>query len=264
MTTMEDALIPALRSMGRTRAPRTLLPSVLDAVGVSTRYATLDTEIGTLHVAFTAQGIRAVTRDVSDAEFERSCVDQLGVRPRRVDALPDAMARGVVALLSGDSRAAVRFDLRGLNPFQVSVLETALRIPRGEVRPYSWIARRIGKPLAVRAVGTALAHNPIPYLIPCHRVVRADGHIGNYGGGGPTAKRAILQWEGVDAAEIERLARHGVRFVGSDTTRIFCYPTCRHARRITDVHRIGFANPTDARAAGYRPCKDCTPAAAAA
>ena len=184
---------------------------------------------------------------------------------RWVASVPAALASAITRTLRCEAgRGAVRYDLRGLTPFEQSVLQTALRIPRGEVRPYNWIARRIGRPLAVRAVGTALAHNPIPFLIPCHRVVRADGVIGNYGAGGPVAKRAILGWEGVDAADLERLARRGVRFLGSDTTRIFCYPTCRHARRITAPHRVGFATPDAAQAAGYRGCKDCTPVAVAA
>jgi O-6-methylguanine DNA methyltransferase len=56
----------------------------------------------------------------------------------------------------------------------------SLEIPPGEVRPYSWIAREIGRPGAVRATGSALAKNPVPLLIPCHRVVRSDGRIGKY------------------------------------------------------------------------------------
>ena len=66
------------------------------------------------------------------------------------------------------------------NEFERAVLEKALEIPRGEVRPYSWIASEIGRPKAVRAVGSALAHNPVPLVMPCHRVVRADGMIGQY------------------------------------------------------------------------------------
>ena len=73
-----------------------------------------------------------------------------------------------------------------------------MEIPWGEVRPYSWVAREIGRPRAVRAVGSSLGHNPLPFVVPCHRVVRADGHIGEYGAGGPAAKRAMLATEGID------------------------------------------------------------------
>jgi len=260
----EDALVSALQRIGEVRAPSTLLGNVLDAVGVAARYAPVETDIGTIFVAWTANGVRAAMRDVSGEEFERWYANRFGVAPARAEALPAPLQQAVLARLAGDARAQVRFDLAGLRPFERDVLETTLRIPRGEVRPYNWVARRIGRPLAVRAVGTALAHNPIPYLIPCHRVVRADGHIGNYGGGGPVAKRAILGWEGVDAMELERMARRGIRFVGSDTTHVFCYPTCRNARRITDLHRVGFPTAEDAHRAGYRACKVCTPAAVAA
>jgi O-6-methylguanine DNA methyltransferase len=84
------------------------------------------------------------------------------------------------------------------------VLMKALEIPRGEVRTYGWIAREIGRPKAVRAVGTALAKNPIPLFIPCHRVVRSDGSIGQYGCGGPVNKRRLLLHEGVPESALGR------------------------------------------------------------
>jgi O-6-methylguanine DNA methyltransferase len=140
------------------------------------------------------------------------------------------------------------------------VLLKALEIPRGEVRPYGWIAREIGRPAAVRAVGTALAHNPIALFIPCHRVVRTNGHIGEYGAGGPEAKTRMLAHEGLDARELERLAGAGVRLLGSRTTHIFCFPSCRHARRIGAANRVGFGGHLEAIRAGYRPCRDCRPA----
>jgi O-6-methylguanine DNA methyltransferase len=155
-------------------------------------------------------------------------------------------------------RSNVHFDLRGLSEFERAVLLKALEIPRGEVRPYAWIAREIGRPKAVRAVGTALGHNPVPLLIPCHRVVRSDGRIGDYALGSD-AKRAILRAEGVEPADLETLARAGVRYYGSDTTHIFCFPTCRHARRVTDKHRVLFHGEEEALRAGYRPCKVCRP-----
>jgi O-6-methylguanine DNA methyltransferase len=153
----------------------------------------------------------------------------------------------------------VRFDLRGLSEFEQAVLRKALEIPPGEVRPYSWIAREIGRPKAVRAVGTALGGNPIPLLIPCHRVVRLDGHLGEYGLGAEN-KRIVLAAEGIDPNRLETLARSGIRYFGSDTTRIFCFPTCRHARRVTDAHRVVFHSDAEATLAGYRACKVCRPA----
>jgi O-6-methylguanine DNA methyltransferase len=90
-----------------------------------------------------------------------------------------------------------RFDLRSVTEFERAVLLKAREIPRGQVRTYRWIAAQIGHPAAVRAVGSALRKNPVPVLIPCHRVVRSDGRIGNYGLGGSANKRAILAAEGV-------------------------------------------------------------------
>src|SRR6185503_1732876 len=128
------------------------------------------------------------------------------------DALPERLASAIRRRLDGDRRVRIPLDLRGHTPFEVMVWMKALEIPRGEVRPYAWIAAEIGRPKAVRAVGTALAHNPIPLLIPCHRVVRSDGMIGNYSMGGPSVKRAVLESEGLDVDSYVSLAEHGVRF----------------------------------------------------
>jgi O-6-methylguanine DNA methyltransferase len=135
-----------------------------------------------------------------------------------------------------------------------------MEVPAGEVRTYTWIAREIGRPAAVRAVGSALGRNPVPLLIPCHRVVRSDGTVSDYIFGAPV-KRALLRREGADPEGLERLARQGIRYLGSDTTRIYCFPTCRAARRITERHRVPLASARLAQAAGYRPCRLCRPAA---
>jgi len=148
---------------------------------------------------------------------------------------------------------------RGHSEFERDVWRKALEIPRGEVRPYGWVAREIGRPAAVRAVGTALGHNPVPLIVPCHRVVRSDGHIGQYSLGGPANKRAMLAAEGLDPDALEELARVGIRYIGSDTTRIFCLPTCRHARRIMERHLVRFRSAQDGTRAGYRACLVCRP-----
>jgi len=88
-----------------------------------------------------------------------------------------------------------QFDLSALGEFQRLVLEQTMLIPRGEVRSYSEIAFAIGRPKAVRAVASALARNPIPLLIPCHRVIRNDGSLGDYRFG-QQAKQVMLETEG--------------------------------------------------------------------
>ena len=93
----------------------------------------------------------------------------------------------------GQTQEPLKVLLRGTN-FQVKVWEALLRIPEGSVVSYSSLADAIGRPKAHRAVGTAVGHNPIGYLIPCHRVLRANGEIGGYHWG-TTRKRAILARE---------------------------------------------------------------------
>ena len=165
--------------------------------------------------------------------------------------------------MAGDRHVRIDLDLRGHSDFERDVWRKALEIPRGEVRPYGWVAAEIGRPKAVRAVGSALGHNPVPLIVPCHRVVRTDGTLGQYSLGGPDNKRTILTGEGVDLPRLEQLAAAGIRFIGSDTTKIFCLPTCRHARRVTDRHRLQFHSMAEGQSRGYRACKVCRPASAA-
>lgn len=84
----------------------------------------------------------------------------------------------------------VPLDLRG-TPFQLRVWKQLLRIPFGETRSYAQVARAAGRPTAVRAVGTANGANPVPLIVPCHRVIRSDGGLGGYGGGLETKRRLL-------------------------------------------------------------------------
>jgi len=272
-----DVLERDLRDLGRVRAPEGFAERVLAAAGigpaaagppVADAYAELDSAIGVVQVAWNAAGVSALRRagpgdGLEGVEaFETWFARRLRRPVRRAPALPERLAAQLADALAGRSRR-VRFDLGGLSPFEQDVLRKTLEIPRGEVRTYAWVAREIGRPRAVRAVGTALGHNPIPLLIPCHRVLRSDGHLGQYSGGGPEAKRAVLDLEGVDAAWLETLAERGVRFVGSDTTHVFCVPTCRNARRIQPRHQVLISDEREAQSAGFRPCAHCRPAAVA-
>src|SRR5260370_21431858 len=157
----------------------------------------------------------------------------------------------------------MRLDLRSIIPCEEAVLVKTREIAGGEVRLYVWVAREIGGPAAVRAVGTALANKPIPYFSPCHRVVRMDGKIGNYGGGGPEAKRSILSMEGVRVKRLEELARAGMRYQGVKTTGIFCYPTCHTGRHALEKNIVWLHDEASAPPAAFPPPKVSPPAAVA-
>jgi O-6-methylguanine DNA methyltransferase len=258
----DPSLDAALRTL-LVAAPPTLLPSTLIAVGLADGYARVGSPIGPLFVAFNGLGISAITTAEDPSTFEAWFAREFGRPAHAVEALPTTMARAVARRIDGDRRASVPLDLRGRTPFEQAVWEKALEIPRGEVRPYGWIAAEIGRPKAVRAVGSALGRNPVPLIIPCHRVVRTDGHIGQYALG-TDRKRAVLDAEGVDVDRLESLARTGIRLIGSDTTQIVCLPTCHNARRIHALHEVPFHSLREAVAAGYRPCRECRPTAVAA
>ena len=95
--------------------------------------------------------------------------------------------------LNGATPEAIRLHLKG-TPFQLKVWQALLRIPTGNLSTYGQLATQIGQPQASRAVGTAIGKNPVAFLIPCHRVIRASGAIGGYRWG-PVRKQAIIGWE---------------------------------------------------------------------
>jgi O-6-methylguanine DNA methyltransferase len=214
--------------------------------------------VGALLVAFTDHGVSYVRPAHDEDQFAAEVRDRFE-RPVRMVTRPP---KGLMEAVRTGRATHIPFDLRGLSPFEQAVLRKALEIPRGETRPYGWVAAEIGRERAVRAVGSALGRNPVPFLIPCHRVVRSDGTEGQYGFG-PEMKREILTAEQVNLQEIRELAANGWLYLGSDTTHVVCYPSCHDARRITPGHRVGFRSVAQAVAAGYRPCGRCRPPAAA-
>jgi methylated-DNA-[protein]-cysteine S-methyltransferase len=139
----------------------------------------------------------------------------------------------------------VPVDLTGIGEFQARVLAEAVLIPYGVTTSYAELARRIGHPRASRAVGNALGANPVPLVIPCHRVIRGDGTWGHYAFGG-RMKTALL-----------RLEHDTPALVGCTTTRIVCRRGCTHEQRMREDRRVVFASVADAKSVGYRPCKVC-------
>jgi O-6-methylguanine DNA methyltransferase len=145
---------------------------------------------------------------------------------------------------------SVPVDLSEAPDFQKQVLAAARRIPFGEVRPYAWIAQRIGNPRAVRAVGSALGRNPVPFIVPCHRVLQTGGGLGGYLFGTDVKSRLLS------------LERTTPVYEGCTSTHIVCRVGCVHGRHMRPDNRVVFASVDDARSVGYRPCKVCKPQAA--
>ena len=228
-------------------------------VGPVDAWAELDGPIGSLYIAWGPAGITTVERAGDAAGFELDATLRTGRPVSRVARLPRGLADMVTRQLAGEWQGDLPLDFGGLTTFAAATLRKTMEIPWGEVRPYSWVAREIGRPRAVRAVGTALGNNPLPFVIPCHRVVRADGRVGEYGAGGPAAKRAMLASEGVDPDGLEELADQGIRYLGDEATSVFCYPTCRHVRRVAAQRLARFRAGEDALMAGFSACADCRP-----
>ncbi len=215
--------------------------------------------IGPLFIAWGHAGIMLVERAGDAAGFELDVLLRTGRPVTWVDRMPHDLAAAIGRQLAGEWQPDLPLDLSSLTAFGGATLRKTMEIPRGEVRPYSWVAREIGRPRAVRAVGSALGDNPLPFLIPCHRVIRADGHIGEYGAGGRSAKVAMLATEDVDADALETLANEGIRYLGSERSMVFCFPTCRHAQVITAPDIARFRHGEDAIDAGFTACADCRP-----
>ena len=169
-------------------------------------YTLFDTAIGTCGVVWNDQGLRGV--HLPDGNPART---RAGVTRRFPDAVPGeppAAVRqaidGIVALLRGEKRdlREIPLDFDGLPDFTRRVYELARTIPPGATMTYGDIALRLSAPGTARAVGQALGQNPWPIVVPCHRVLAADGGMGGFSApGGVSTKRRMLEIEGVEGVQ---------------------------------------------------------------
>ena len=169
------------------------------------------TDWGWVGVAATGRGVRAIvlpkpTRRAVERELMSGEL-LAGVGARRAVPLPAetnmtarhgrAARTAIIAYLQGKARSFdLPLDLQGQPRFRLKVWEVLQRIPYGRVRSYGWVARKVGKPKATRAVGAACGANPVPLLVPCHRVIAGDGSLGGFSGGLGVKKR-LLRLEGL-------------------------------------------------------------------
>ena len=159
--------------------------------------------------------IEAGERGVRRIELAAGRGDTLGDR-----RLAERARRELAEYLAGSRTFfSVAVDLSGIPAFQGDVLAAAARIPYGETTSYAALAETVGRPRAARAVGNALGANPVPVIIPCHRIIRGDGTWGHYAFGAPM-KTALLTLE-----------RDTPALVGSETTHIVCRHGCAGPNR---------------------------------
>jgi O-6-methylguanine DNA methyltransferase len=156
------------------------------------------TPIGKFWLAVSDLGLVALDCGLTQAEFEFWLVKRF---KRTVEVVPERVRTIAMQLneyLSGRRRAfTLMIDWTVLRPFQLVVLQATYAIPYGETRTYKEIAERIGRPRAARAVGRAEATNPMPLVLPCHRVIGVDGKLHGYGlGEGVKTKEWLLKMEG--------------------------------------------------------------------
>ncbi|HUN30575.1 MAG TPA: methylated-DNA--[protein]-cysteine S-methyltransferase [Trebonia sp.] len=159
-------------------------------------YTTIDSPVGTLLLAATQQGLVRVAYAVEDHDRVLDTLSQrLSPRVLRAPKRLDLAAREIDEYFSGQRHAFdLPLDLSLSRGFRLLVQRHLPEIGYGQTRTYGQVAELVGNPKAVRAVGTACATNPLPVVVPCHRVLRADGTPGGYVGG-PDTKKALLRLE---------------------------------------------------------------------
>jgi methylated-DNA-[protein]-cysteine S-methyltransferase len=159
-------------------------------------YRTVDSPVGTLLLAATTAGLVRVAYDIEGHDAVLAALaDRISPRVLRAPARLDSVARQIDEYFAKRRTVfEVPVDLRLTEGFRRSVIEHLRDIGYGRRESYAAVAAAVGHPRAVRAVGTACAHNPLPVVIPCHRVVRSDGSTGQYVGG-PLAKSTLLDLE---------------------------------------------------------------------
>ncbi|MGZ6185281.1 MAG: methylated-DNA--[protein]-cysteine S-methyltransferase [Candidatus Binataceae bacterium] len=235
------------RTLGRARRP-------VARVGV------VDSPVGRLLVAESVRGLLAVQfLEVADAP------DVLAGLKEGFDLVEDPQT---AARIGREIERYIKGDMHALDrPVDLSLVRTDFQrralmqlrrtVPPGSVITYQALAAAVGAPSGQRAIGNTMATNPVPLYVPCHRVIRSDGTIGNYGGGVPR-KIKLLRAEGFSVARDHRLPASSV--MGHLVTHIFCRPQCHAAIRADPAKAVIFANSDRARSAGLRACKLCRPA----
>jgi methylated-DNA-[protein]-cysteine S-methyltransferase len=225
---------------------------------------TWDSPVGPLLIAKSEQGVVLVVY----LDSERGAAASRLLRRAGVEIIEDGTDTEVfyqqlLEYLSGErTRLAWPLDLRlAGSDFQREVLQVTAALPYGAVTSYARIAREIGRPTATRAVAQALRRNPLPIVVPCHRVVGGTGALTGYAGNKVGLKERLLTLEGVPVAQTRRDPRitREAMYVVADHDTQYCVPTCGALPTLPLWRLTLFGSRDRAESAGMAPCTDCRP-----
>jgi methylated-DNA-[protein]-cysteine S-methyltransferase len=218
--------------------------------------------LGPILIARSEEGVSMVEYLESEAAAASHLARLAGVDAVQDEGRTEALYQDLLAYLDGRrTRLDWPLDLRlASSDFQRRVLRVTSRLPYGAVTSYSHIAREIGEPRATRAVAQALRRNPLPIVIPCHRVIGSSGDLTGYAGNKVALKQRLLTIEGVPVAgdgalHIERQAMY-VRY---QALTEYCLPTCGALPSTPLAELTLFGSRQGAEAVGLTPCSDCRP-----
>ncbi len=156
------------------------------------QYAVLFTSMGWVGALASGHGLRRMTLPMATPD---AALQELGKEAEAADESPqrfDGLLRQLEEYFRGErAQFDVRLDMEGYSPFFSNAWKACASIPVGQTRSYAWLADQAGNPAAARAAGQAMARNPLPLIIPCHRVVGSDGGLHGYGGGLPMKQRFL-------------------------------------------------------------------------
>jgi methylated-DNA-[protein]-cysteine S-methyltransferase len=227
-------------------------------------YRIFPSPLGPILIARSEEGVSCIEYLTGGHDFAHSRLS----RVEGVEALPDGaeiegLYRELLEYVEGRrTRLEWPLDLRlARSPFHRAVLQATARIPYGAVRSYAGVAGDVGRPAATRAVAQALRWNPLPIVVPCHRVIGTSGALTGYAGSRVSLKQRLLAVEGVSARKAHhdfRIVREAMYARDRDDSA-YCLPTCGSIGQRSLAQLTLFASRERAEAAGLEPCTDCRP-----
>jgi methylated-DNA-[protein]-cysteine S-methyltransferase len=260
--TVVDDLRTTMAPADTEDARRRLIERLSDLRSRLVHYQVAPSPLGPILIAMTEHGVSLVEYLGRGGAASSRLFRQAGVEAVEGGAELDRFHRELHEFINGRrTRLDWSLDLRSArSDFQREVMRATVAVPYGAVASYAGIARELGRPSAVRAVAQALRHNPLPIVVPCHRIIGSTGQLVGYAGNRVALKERLLGVEGVPVnARASRIERGAMYHYDPNPDHQYCLPTCSDI-----LHRpLGqvrlFAHREQATASGLEPCLDCRP-----